>query len=203
MARCKIQTIHKLDRHQNSQTHKRAVQRLLETQIHPAPGGHVAEAPSHPPPGADSTESAFNRTSTGGETPVSHIQPQETQLREKNVSHGQVIKMLEVFQEQNSITSFERAIEAGRIMGSDINPGNGSRTVGRNLETICARREITVNRSLLRECTVLGLGQDGRDSALLVASRMVMAGWVWAACNSQACSSTEQLSSVAGTVVSY
>jgi hypothetical protein len=82
--------------------------------------------------------------------------------------------MLEVFQEQNSITSFERAIEAGRIVGSDINPGNGSRKIGRNLVSICARREIVVNRSLLRECTVLGLGQDGRDSALLVASRMVM-----------------------------
>ena len=173
MARCRIQTIFKLDRHQKSQTHKRAVQRLLETQIHPAMGGLVAEASSNPPPGADSTKSASNRTSTGGETPGSHIQPQETQLRE-NVSYGQVIKMLEVFQEQNSITSFERAIEAGRIVGSDINPGNGSRKVGRNLVTICARREIVVNRSLLRECTVLGLGQDGRDSALLVASRMVM-----------------------------
>jgi hypothetical protein len=166
MARCQIQTIHKLGRHQNCQKHKRALQRLLETQIHPAPGDLAAEASSNPPPGADSNKSASNRTSTGGETP-------ETQLRE-NVSYGQVIKMLEVFQEQNSITSFERAIAAGRIMGSDINPGNGSRKVGSNLVSICARREIVVNRSLLRECTVLGLGQDGRDSALLVASRMVM-----------------------------
>lgn len=172
MAKCRIQTIHKLNRHQNSRAHKQALQRWMETQIGLAPGGPVTEA-SRNPPGADSIMSASCRSSIGGETPISHTQPQEIQLGE-NVSHGHVLKMLEVFHEQNSIRSFERSIEAGRTMGSDINPGNGSRKVGHNLVSICAGREMVANRVLLRDCTVWGLGQDGRDSALLVAARMVM-----------------------------
>ena len=91
-----------------------------------------------------------------------------------NVGYGHVIKILQIFREQNSIRSFTRSVEEGRIMQSDINPGNASRTVARNLVTICAAHEQHTNRILLMNCSIWGLGQDGKDQDLLVATRMVM-----------------------------
>ena len=168
MAQCQKQCLIKLERHQNSSAHKRAEQKWLEAQICPALGSLAAEAPTNPP-GAGGSISASTRTFTGGETPVS----QESHL-EENVGYGHVIKILEIFQEQNSIRSFSRSVEAGRVMKSDLNAGNGSRTVAHHLVSTCAGYELSINRRLLLDCAIWGLGQDGRDTALLVASRMVL-----------------------------
>jgi len=61
-----------------------------------------------------------------------------------NVGYGHVIKILQIFREQNSIRSFTRSVEEGRIMQSDINPGNASRTVARNLVSIARDMSTTL-----------------------------------------------------------
>ncbi len=119
---------------------------------------------------ASTSSQALTSTTSGGKTPEA---TQESHL-DANIGHGHVLKMLELFQEQNSLRSFSRSVEVGRAIGGDLNPGNESRTVATNLVKVCAGHEWYVNRSLLMNCSIWGLGQDGKDKALLVASRMVL-----------------------------
>ena len=185
MARCQVQGLDNITRHQDSKLHKQAVQKWLETTNCAAMGSLAAEASSNPPGAGGSTSvstrmsaggetpapggsTPVSRMSSGGETPVSR----ESQLG-KNVGHGHVLQMLRIFEEQTSLRSFSRSVEAGRVMKADLNNGNGSRTVARNLLAICAGHEFDVNRKLLLHCAIWGLGQDGKDKALLVVARMV------------------------------
>ena len=61
-----------------------------------------------------------------------------------------------------------------RSMGGDVNPGNSSRSVARNLLTLCAGNELHVTKQLLDIATVCGLVQDARDAYLLICARMVL-----------------------------
>lgn len=145
MAKCEKTTFGRLSRHQKSGDHQAALKKFTD-------------------------EGRVTSTSSGGQTPDDTA---ESRL-DVNVGHGHVIKILQIFQEQNSIRSFTRSVEEGRIMQSDLNPGNASRTVARNLVTICAALEKHINRALLMNCSIWGLGQDGKDQDLLVATRMVL-----------------------------
>lgn len=168
MARCQKQTLAKLPRHQHSSEHQHALQKWHKEQN--CLSERVATEASRNPPGAGDHTQASASTSTGGKTPEV---ARESHL-EFNVGYGHVLKMLELFQEQNSLRSFSRSVVTGRVLQSDLNPGNDSRKVARNLVSTCAGYELSVNRKLLLQCAIWGLGQDGKDKALLVASRMVL-----------------------------
>lgn len=150
MARCEKQTLDKLARHQKCREHQQALLKWNAVQNSTSMG-------------------AAGSAATGSKTPEVNLEGTH-----ENVGYGHVIKMLELFQEQKSIRSFTRSVQAARIMRSDLNPGNESRTVATNLVSACAGYELSINRTLLMHCAIWGLGQDGKDQALLVASRMVL-----------------------------
>jgi hypothetical protein len=85
-----------------------------------------------------------------------------------------VLKVLEIFEQQKSLRSFTSSLDNVRSMAGDVNPGNSSRTVARNILTLCAAQEIFLTKQLLAMATVCGVAQDARDAYLLICVRMVL-----------------------------
>ena len=96
------------------------------------------------------------------------------QAPDRGVGYAQVLKLLETVEQNNSLRSFASSMENLRSMGGDVNPGNSSRRVARNLLTLCAGNELHVTKQLLDTATVCGLAQDARDAYLLICARMVL-----------------------------
>ena len=136
MARCKKTDLAKLSRHQMSSEHGKALEKWRESQ-----GGVSTEAPENP-----LAEGGNTLVNTGTSRKPPDVIRESPVLSRENVGYGHVLKMLELFQEQNSLRSFARSVEAGRALHSDIHPGNGSRTVAAKLLHVCAGYETWVNR---------------------------------------------------------
>ena len=90
------------------------------------------------------------------------------------MGYGHVVEMLKLVREQESLSSFTNSLESVRLQGGDINPGNSGRAVAEQLLVCMSAIERWKTALLCSASTVMAIGQDERDSALLVLCRAVL-----------------------------
>ena len=158
MARCQRNTLRNLCRHNAQIEHKKALARYNALTV---PGGLT------PDPDGGNFKSIQDEllAGPGGET---------LDMAKRGVGWAHVLKVLEIFQQGHSLRTFSKSMAAIRNMAGDVNPGNDSRTVARQLLRLCAGNEVVVTKLLLDSACVAGISQDAREAHLLVCCRMVL-----------------------------
>ena len=89
------------------------------------------------------------------------------------VGFAHVLRLLDIVHGGQSLRSFKEGLDSIRIMGGDVNCGNSSARVARQLLAVCAGKERHTTKALVANASVAGIAQDARDSELLVCCRLV------------------------------
>ena len=89
------------------------------------------------------------------------------------VGFAHVLRLLDIVHGGQSLRSFKEGLDSIRIMGGDVNCGNSSARVARQVLAVCAGKERHTTKALVANASVAGITQDARDSELLVCCRLV------------------------------